>query len=39
VAEATNQQQLAEQIRDHLDLFKRGVPYYDLAQPEKKIEP
>jgi arylsulfatase A-like enzyme len=39
LAEATNQAQLAEQIQNHLELFERGRPYYDLAQPEKKQEP
>ena len=38
-AEAANQQQLAGQIRNHLDLFKRGVPYYDSAQLDKRIDP
>ena len=38
-AEATNQPQLTEHIQHHLELFERGRPYYDSAQPGKKQGP
>jgi len=34
-----NQAQLVDKINSHLELFKRGMPYYDSAQPEKKRQP
>jgi len=34
-----NQAQLVDEINSHLELFKRGMPYYDSAQPEKKRQP